>query len=193
MEKELIINGIKYIRVEEDNFKIGDIVKFNGYDWYIIKIENSNATLLMKNVLSESEVQELFDEEYLDSDNDVCFNKDKANNDWNYSIIRKILNTIFLDEFDEYELNVMRTNYDEDKYSEDHVRLLTIREAERLEDDIRVCGIAYWTMSPSHFNSNDTSAFVWYGYSSGTLYHNWATSAYGVRPVINLSTDLLGS
>lgn len=193
MEKELIINGIKYIRVEEDNFKIGDIVKFNGYDWYIIKIENGNATLLMKNVLSEDKIQKLFDKEYLDSDNDVKFNEDKTNNDWNYSIIRKILNTIFLDEFDEYELNVMRTNYDEDKYSEDHVRLLTIREAERLEDDIRVCGIAYWTMSPSHFSSSSASAYVWYVYSTGTLYSNWAISAYGVRPVINLSTDLLGS
>lgn len=193
MEKELIINGIKYIRVEEDNFKIGDIVKFNGYDWYIIKIENGNATLLMKNVLSEDKIQKLFDKEYLDSDNDVKFNEDKTNNDWNYSIIRKILNTIFLDEFDEYELNVMRTNYDEDKYSEDHVRLLTIREAERLEDDIRVCGIAYWTMSPSSFSSSCASAYVWYVYSTGILYSNWATSAYGVRPVINLSTDLLGS
>lgn len=193
MKKELIINGIKYRRIDEDNFKVGDIVKFNGYEWYIIKIENGNATLLMKNVLSEDKIQKLFDKEYLDIDNDVKFNEDKTNNDWNYSIIRKILNTIFLDEFDEYELNVMRTNYDEDKYSEDHVRLLTIRETERLEDDIRACGRVYWTMSPSYFYSGDSSANVWYVRSTGSLCSNWATTAHGVRPVINLSTDLLGS
>ena len=49
-------------------------------------------------------------------------------------------------------------------------------------------GNAYWTMSPLNFNRGDASMFYvdWGGDLSRILVY----SAYGVRPVINLSADV---
>lgn len=52
-------------------------------------------------------------------------------------------------------------------------------------------GQTYWTMSPYYFNSNYASARVWFVRSTGDLGSNWSTLGYGVRPVINLSSDIL--
>ena len=52
-------------------------------------------------------------------------------------------------------------------------------------------GIDTWTMSPSYFNSNGSNAFVWYIVSSGGLLPwNYVTANIGVRPVINLKSDI---
>ena len=51
MENILVINGIKYKKVEDENFKLYDLVKYNSYEWYVIKIDNDDVTLLMKNKL----------------------------------------------------------------------------------------------------------------------------------------------
>ena len=53
-------------------------------------------------------------------------------------------------------------------------------------------GQTYWTMSPSLFNSGSALAYVWYVSSTGYLNH-WATTStsLGVRPVVNLSADVL--
>lgn len=191
MDKELVINGIKYIRVDENNYKIGDTIKYNGYEWYIIKLVDNKATLLMKNCLSEDEMQEIFADEYLDNDNDVVFNLDKSNNDWCNSIIRERLNNTFIDKFNKVELNIMKTNYDEDKYSNDYIRLATIREIEKFGNNIRQADRIYWTMSPSNFNSASADAYVWYVYSTGNLGYIWVTDSNGVRPVINVNVDYL--
>lgn len=52
-------------------------------------------------------------------------------------------------------------------------------------------GQTYWTLSPSSFSSNNASAYVWYVISTGTLNNYWATAASGVRPVVNLASDIL--
>lgn len=52
-------------------------------------------------------------------------------------------------------------------------------------------GQTYWTMSPSGFYSNSASANVWDVNSAGTLNSTWVTASYGVRPVLNLSSDIL--
>ena len=51
-------------------------------------------------------------------------------------------------------------------------------------------GQNFWTLSPSHFNSDFSSALVWDVYPSGMLYH-WGSveNSFGVRPVINLKAD----
>ena len=53
-------------------------------------------------------------------------------------------------------------------------------------------GQTYWTMSPSRFDSGRASASVWLVNSTGYLNH-WTTSStsLGVRPVVNLSADVL--
>lgn len=193
-EKELTINGTKYIRVDENkNYKVGDIVKFNNYEWYIIKLIDNKATLLMKDCLPENKMQEIFDSEYLADDNDVVFNLDQSNSDWKDSIIRKKLNDTFIDEFNKNELNVMKTNYDEDKYSEDYIRLVTIREIERTEEKIRKSSKSNWTMSPSSFDASYAYAFVWRVNSTGYLTAAWSPISYGVRPVINVNVEYLES
>lgn len=193
MENMIVINGIKYKKVEdEENFKLYDLVKYNGYEWYIIKIDNDNVTLLMKNKLDNDTMQSLFDEEYLDDDYDVKFNLDVKNNDWADSIIRQTLNEKFIDEFNKNELNIMKTNYDEDKYSDDYIRLLTIRETEKLPKGIMSIDEYYWMLSPSYFDSNDSDAYVWAVMPSGCL-NPWysVTASFGVRPVINLKAEYL--
>ena len=54
-------------------------------------------------------------------------------------------------------------------------------------------GAHYWTMSPSLFNSSYARAGVWLVTSSGSLYNSTSAYAYGVRPVINLKSDVLYS
>ena len=169
MENMIVINGIKYKKVEDENFKLYDLVKYNGYEWYIIKIDNDNVTLLMKNKLDNDTMQSLFDEEYLDDDYDVKFNLDVKNNDWADSIIRQTLNEKFINKFNKNELNIMKTNYDEDKCSNDYIRLLTIREARKLPEKIRSINEYYWTLSPSYFYSNYSFAYVWSVMPSGSL------------------------
>lgn len=194
MENILVINGIKYKKVEDKNFKLYDLVKYNSYEWYIIKIDNDNVTLLMKNKLDNDTMQSLFDEEYLDADYDAKFNLDVNNNDWADSIIRQTLKEKFINKFNKSELNIMKTNYDEDKYSNDYIRLLTIRETEKLPEEIRNIDEYYWTLSPSYFASNDSFAYVWSVVPSGSLAPwNLVAHSIGVRPVINLKAEYLTS
>ena len=192
MENILVINGIKYKKVEDKNFKLYDLVKYNSYEWYIIKIDNDNVTLLMKNKLDNDTMKSLFDEKYLDDECDAKFNSDLKNNDWAYSIIRQTLNEKFIDKFDKNELNIMKTNYDENKYSDDYIRLLTIRESEKLPREISGIDEYYWTLSPSYFNSNHSLAHIWIVLPSGSLNPGlYVANSFGVRPVINLKAEYL--
>lgn len=52
-------------------------------------------------------------------------------------------------------------------------------------------GQTYWTMSPSDFNSSNASASAWRVTSTGYLNASWVTTSSGVRPVVNLSADIL--
>ena len=52
-------------------------------------------------------------------------------------------------------------------------------------------GQTYWTMSPYRFDSSSANAYAWSVYSPGSLYAYWVTASYGVRPVVNLSADIL--
>ena len=53
-------------------------------------------------------------------------------------------------------------------------------------------GKYFWTLSPSYFDSNGSSARVWCVMPSGSL-NPWSsvTISYGVRPVINLKANTL--
>lgn len=52
-------------------------------------------------------------------------------------------------------------------------------------------GQTYWTMSPYNFNSSAASASAWYVFSAGYLSAHGVAASYGVRPVVNLSADIL--
>ena len=51
-------------------------------------------------------------------------------------------------------------------------------------------GQTYWTMSPSRFLSWDRASHEW-AVSDGLFSPRWTSSAYGVRPVINLTSEIL--
>ena len=53
-------------------------------------------------------------------------------------------------------------------------------------------GQIYWTMSPSFFNSGIVAATGWNVNSDGRLLlWTWVSNSSGVRPVINLTSDIL--
>ncbi|HIT22075.1 MAG TPA: hypothetical protein IAB56_03745 [Candidatus Scybalousia intestinigallinarum] len=52
-------------------------------------------------------------------------------------------------------------------------------------------GQIYWTMSPYYFTSSNASAHAWHVNSTGSLHAYWVSASYGVRPVVNLSADIL--
>lgn len=194
MENKININGIEYIRVDsikKENFEVGDLINYNGYEWYIIKLEKNYSTLMMKDCLLEDKIKELFDDNYLDDEYDVKFNLDVSNNDWQDSIIKKVLNCKFFDEFNIDELSLMNTNYDKNKYSTDLIRIPTLREIERLSDNIKFSNKNYWTMSPSFFSSAIALAFVWLVTSSWHFGSYRSSYGYGVRPVIKVKNKFL--
>ena len=52
-------------------------------------------------------------------------------------------------------------------------------------------GTNYWTMSPNSFGENHLYAFQYTVTSSGSIYNYPTIHSYGVRPVINLKSDIL--
>ena len=52
-------------------------------------------------------------------------------------------------------------------------------------------GQSYWTLSPYSFYAGDTGANVWNVNSDGNRGANWVATWLGVRPVVNLSSDIL--
>lgn len=191
MEKELIINGVKYVRYEElKPYKIYDLVKYNGYEWIVINVKNNKLTLMMKNCLSKEKMKEIFNEEYLDEDSDVKYSLDKTCNDWNKTEIKRGLNNKFLKEFSKEELVKIKTNYDEDKYSFDYIRIPKIREIEILEQDRIASDKSYWLMSPSYLSATSGYASEWIQYSASFL-DPWfdVTICFGVRPVITIKSN----
>lgn len=193
MEKEIIINGIKYIRYKEPkSYKIYDLVKYNDYEWIVIKVENNKLTLVMKNCLSKEKMKKIFKKEYLTDDFDIVYSLKDDCCDWNKTEIKRGLNDEFLREFNKDELIKMKTNYDENKYSFDYIRIPTIREIDKLDLDRIKSDKANWLMSPSLFDASNGIAHEWYLNSAGCLYP-WFSVAngFGARPVITLKNDNL--
>ena len=48
----------------------------------------------------------------------------------------------------------------------------------------------YWSMSPFDFYSGDLAAHAFLQHATGFATNNWVTSGYGLRPVINLQSDV---
>ena len=51
-------------------------------------------------------------------------------------------------------------------------------------------GTWYWTMSPCNFSPSNSSSYVWYVSGTGFFSYRWVTDGYGVRPLINLKSDI---
>ena len=191
MEKELITNEVKHVKYEESKtYQIYDTVKYNGYKWIVINVKGDKLTLMMKDCLPKEKMKEIFKNSYLDGFGDIKYNLEKRCNDWDKTEIKRGLNDEFLKEFNKEELVKMKTNYDEDKYSSDYIRIPKIREIERLNKDDIEPDKSCWLMSPYHFDMLLGLAYEWVQYSVGYLGNCWdVTDALGVRPVITIKSD----
>lgn len=178
------INKLKQCKTEViEGYRVGKVITYNGFEWYIIEEKKESIVLFMKEKLSEELIY------------DVRFSKDEKNNDWKDSHIRQVLNTKFLEKFITDDLVLMKTKYDDDKTSDDYIRLITIDELKKLDSNIRKvkCNYGYWTMSPGNFNSG--LAEVYEFYLSGTyiaIYSSLVTGRSGVRPIIEVRKNAIG-
>ena len=165
--------------------KFGDVITYNGYEWYIIEEKDDSFALFMKERMSKDLIKELFtDTRMIDDDYDVRFSR--YSNDWRDSYIRQILNTKFLEKFIIEDLVLMTTKYDSNKESVDYIRLITIAELEKLGLNIKKVNnvYGYWTMSPSYFNGFSENVYSVFG--DGSMGIGAVNHTYGVRPVIQV-------
>ena len=185
---------IEKLEKEKSELKLYDVIKWCGYEWYIIELKDNETTLFLKDKLPSSDVEQYFSERLLDSCKDVKFDTKGKNPWWADSEIRFTLNSLFLDELDVEQMNKMTTTVEldgQERTTEDYVRLITKEETELLPQEILKCSgqYGYWTMSPSRF-SNRFYAIELSVDSAGAVYSLDAWGGYGVRPVINLNTDV---
>ena len=185
---------IEKLEKQKSKLKLYDVIEWCGYEWYIINLKDNETTLFMKDKLPSSDVEQYFSERLLDSCKDVKFDTKGKNPWWADSEIRFTLNSLFLDELDVEQMNKMTTTVGldgQERTTEDYVRLITKEETELLPQEILKCSgeYGYWTMSPSSFrywfNAHELSVN-----STGEVSPNNTWNGYGVRPVINLNTDV---
>lgn len=170
---------------------IGDVITYNGYEWYIIEEKDDSFALFMKERMSKDLIKELFtDTRMVDLDYDVRFSG--YANDWRDSYIRQVLNAKFLEKFIIDDLVLMKIKYDTDKECIDYIRLITIAELEKLGLNIKKVNnvYGYWTMSPSYFNGFSENVYSVFG--DGSMGIGAVNHTYGVRPVIQVKKDVLG-
>ncbi len=154
---------------------IGDVVTFGDYNWYIIGKNDNGVTLLMKDNLENKK--------YSDSDLDT----------WENCSLRTYLNGDFYNSFsDEDKAKIVKTSntntnpdysINDENNTEDYIYLLSIDEANALDNSIRAKGSRWWLRS--HGQYKVLAAFVYEGGSVDTI-GLYKDRQYGVRPALNL-------
>lgn len=172
LTKEEVLKKIKeleeYIENLDKELKLYDIVNYCNHEWYVIKIENDEVTLMSKDVIG------------------TCTYSDYNSNEFAESNCIKLLNE-FMKKININDLAVLDRNYDEGKFYTGLIGIPTLREIEAMPMSIRKCEDAYWTMTASYGVSEDcTNAAVFFVDSYGYLCWSNVYGAYGVRPVIKV-------
>ena len=157
--------------------KVNDVVKFGDYDWYVIGTSDNGVTLLMKN--------NLMNKAYNDSATSVT---------WETCALRTYLNGDFYNRFsDEDRAKIVKTSNTNPNNpdhgtkggnnTEDYIYLLSIAEANNLDNSIRPIGSWWWLRSPGY--NSYYAAFVYEGGIVNTI-GRYVSNEYGVRPALNL-------
>lgn len=182
-ENEIYLDNVKYVKAVPTKIvsvekKIGDIINFSGFDWYIIDQDDDSYTLFLKETLSNKMIKKHFTQKsMIDSDGDVKYSF--GDNSWENSYIRLVLNTSFINELDEDQLV---------KMNDDYVRLIEKEECEKLSLDIRKneADKDYWTMTPYN-NATNAGVFNFYSHNGGaSSIISFRVVGLGVRPVIKV-------
>ena len=164
--------------------ELGKEIKFCGFDWYIINQYEDNVVLMMKDILSEEEINK-----YIKSDpimvNGSCvrYNDNIRHNEWELSYIHRVLNGEFLNQNKELKENIIE------------IRLPKKEEIEELDYEIRQANDWYWTCTPYETDNEHYIKRVWYVDSSGGLdFGNYVNFPIGsVRPAVVLKSSNLES
>lgn len=167
---KVIIDGIEYVPVnEKKEYKVGDLITYKGFEWYVMDYEGKNIKLLLKDVLNEEHIKKYVDDE------------------WWYNGCYVRMNSDIKPPFDyekSYMKNVILENFRKDLGIKQEVRLLTKDEVDSLSDEMRKCNDDYWTMTP-YDSSNAAYAFSVY-YGGRVRYGNASSTYYGARAVVVL-------
>lgn len=186
----------KYVK---PNYELYQKVNFANLEWFVTNIKTkkkeSYVTLILADKLPNEIIEKIFPNDMYDSDYDVCF--DKESYDWKLSTLRNTLNTKFLEVLgiNKNGLVEMTTNYAEDEYVKDFVRIPTLKECRELPRDIvrRENTWSYFLMDKNGTwkKSDGTGAGV---FEFGNHYCSASTNGgfRVVRPVITVRADALG-
>lgn len=162
--------------------KLYDEIKWSGFDWYVIGIQENSYKLLMKNSLKGAN--------FLNEDNEMKFGE---SNIWRDSLIRDKLNNEFINNLVKEDMLEMTTRIRDDEEiieTTDYIRLLTINEIlDDLPMKIRKCDNWYWSLSPRAYSYN--SDFVFIVHTPGYVYNDNALNAGSVRPVVLIDKSAL--
>ena len=158
---------------------VGDVVTFGIYDWYVINKRDNGVTLLMKEYLTTK-----------------AYNDSNTNITWETCTLRAYLNGEFYNSFDaDDKAKIVKTsntnpnNPDPDHSTsggndtEDYIYLLSIAEANALDNSIRVKGSVWLLRSPGFWSNS--SAVVNNDGGVNTM-GRYVDMAAGVRPALNL-------
>lgn len=164
--------------------KTGQAFEMAGYEWIALEHDEDRKTTL---VITKECIEEMpFDEE--------------NSNDFRNSSIRKYLNNDFLDELTDEgisENDIALTDFDltryngEDTYGlcRDKIGLLTIEQYKKHKEVLKL-NDWWWLITAS----SSVPGYVYVVNSVGSLNYNNAYNGYGgVRPALNLKSDILVS
>ena len=158
---------------------VNDVVSFGGFDWYVIDKRDDGVTLLMKDNLMNK-----------------AYNDSSANVTWEACTLRTFLNDEFYNSFSDDDKakialthNTNPNNPEGDSISggndtDDYIYLLSIDEANALDNSIRANGSWWWLRSPGIYSF--VAALVDGDGSVITLGGVVDDTERGVRPVLNL-------
>lgn len=201
-ETRKILERIEELETTKD-FKIGDKVTYKGLDWFVIKIKNKKkkqVTLMLVDRLPKDILTKVFDSDCLDSDYDVLF--DRNTYDWKDSYLRKQLNSKFLEvlEINESDLIQMTTNYAEDEYTKDYVRIPSFKDIETLPRGIIKKDYTYYLMNRGVYRADCDDYKVENSHLRGVFSFNNSFGGAGayngfrlVLPIITLTSETLVS
>lgn len=193
---KLEVDGATYVREdlipEVEGTGLYRTIPYCGLNWKVLGEDSEGILLQTENVLSKEIIREIFDSEDYDIDCDVRFSNKDNGWRWSESVIRKVLNSKFLDMLNKDDLVEMTTERwldGEKDESKDFVRLLSIDEIQRIPKSEKTKDSWYWSFSPRTFIGS--YAYVFYVDSNGSLYYYSVNYSGAVAPVIKLKRCVL--